>query len=86
MATVRKRTWKSGKGKGAAFSVDYFDAQGNRQRTQFETRAEANDFRVEIESQLRTGTYRPEATKIWSASWPNSSSGIARNGDSAASV
>ena len=64
MATVRKRTWKSGKGKGAAFSVDYFDAQGNRQRKQFDTRAEANDFRIEIENQLRTGTYRPEANKM----------------------
>lgn len=64
MATVRKRIWTSAKGKGAAFSVDYFDAQGNRQRKQFETRAEANDFRIEIENQLRTGTYRPEATRI----------------------
>jgi len=64
MAIVRKRNWKSAKGAGTAFSVDYFDAQGKRQRKQFDTRAEANDFRIEIESQLRSGTYRPEATKI----------------------
>jgi integrase len=64
MAIVRKRTWKSAKGAGTAFSVDYFDAQGKRQRKQFDTRAEANDFRVEIEGQMRSGTYRPEATKI----------------------
>jgi integrase len=64
MAIVRKRTWKSAKGAGAAFSVDYFDAQGKRQRKQFDTRAEANDFRVEIEGQMRSGTYRPEATRI----------------------
>ncbi|WP_342723542.1 hypothetical protein AAFG07_31010 [Bradyrhizobium sp. B097] len=35
-----------------------------RQRKQFETRGEANDFRIETESQLRTGTYRPEADKV----------------------
>jgi integrase len=64
MAIVRKRTWKSAKGAGTAFSVDYFDSQGKRQRKQFDTRAEANDFRVEIEGQMRSGTYRPEATKI----------------------
>jgi integrase len=64
MATIRKRTWKSAKGAGTAFSVDYFDAQGKRQRKQFATRAEANDFRVEIEGQMRSGTYRPEATRM----------------------
>jgi integrase len=65
MAIVRKRTWKTLKGETrSAFAVDYFDSQGERQRKQFTTRAEANDFRIEIEGQLRAGTYRPEATKI----------------------
>lgn len=62
MATIRKRNWSS-KRAGAAFFVDYYDAQGKRQRKNFNTRAEANDFRIEIEGQLRAGTYRPEATK-----------------------
>jgi integrase len=65
MALVRKRNWKTSKGEArSGFAVDWFDASGDRQRKQFETRAEANDFRVEIEGQMRSGTYRPEATKI----------------------
>lgn len=65
MALVRKRNWKTSKGEArSGFAVDWFDASGDRQRKQFETRAEANDFRVEIEGQMRAGTYRPEATKI----------------------
>jgi integrase len=65
MAIVRKRNWKTSKGEArSGFAVDYFDSQGVRQRKQFATRAEANDFRVEIEGQMRAGTYRPEATKI----------------------
>ncbi len=65
MAIVRKRKWKTSKGEvRSGFAVDYFDGQGARQRKQFTSRAEANDFRVEIEGQMRAGTYRPEATKI----------------------
>lgn len=65
MAIVRKRSWKTAKGEPrSGFAVDYFDTQGERQRKQFATRAEANDFRVEIEGQMRAGTYRPEATKV----------------------
>jgi integrase len=62
MATIRKRNWSSRRA-GTAFFVDYYDARGQRQRKNFSTRAEANDFRIEIEAQLRSGTYRPEATK-----------------------
>ena len=64
MAIVRKRTWKSEKGERTAFLVDYYDALGQRQRKHFATRAEANDFRVEVEAQMRSGTYRPEATRM----------------------
>src|SRR5258708_38639936 len=64
MAIIRKRNWKSAKGRTSAYFVDYYNAKGERQRRQFNTRAEANDFRVEIEGQLRIGTYRPEASKI----------------------
>lgn len=65
MALVRKRNWRTSKGETrSGFAVDYFDSQGERQRKQFATKAEATDFRVEIEGQMRAGTYRPEATKI----------------------
>jgi integrase len=64
MAIVRKRKWKSETGAGAGFRVDYYDTHGKRHRKQFDTQAEAKDFRVEIEGQMRSGTYRPEATRI----------------------
>ena len=44
--------------------MDYSDAGGNRERRQFASKREADAFRVEIEGQLRTGTFRPEAAKV----------------------
>ncbi len=65
MAIVRKRKWKTASGEArSGFAVDYFDTQGKRQRKQFLKRGEADDFRIEIEGQMRTGTYRPEASKV----------------------
>ena len=37
---------------------------GNRERRQFATKREADAFRVELEAQIRAGTYRPEAAKV----------------------
>lgn len=65
MASVRKRTWTTAKGeKRTAWAVDFTDASGNRERRQFATKREADAFRVEIEGQLRAGTFRPEASKL----------------------
>jgi integrase len=65
MASIRKRTWTTSKGeKRQGFAVDYFDRQGTRQRRQFDTRGEANDFRITVENEIRSGTYRPEAAKV----------------------
>jgi integrase len=65
MAIVRKRNWKTAKGEArTGWAVDFFDAQGQRQRRQFTSRKEANDFRVEIEGQLKGGLFRPDAAKI----------------------
>lgn len=65
MTSIRKRNWKTTKGEARkGFTVDYFDNRGERQRRQFDSRGEANDFRITIEAELRTGTYRPEAGKI----------------------
>jgi integrase len=64
MAKVTKRTWKTGKGESRkAFAVDFSDSNGDRQRRQFKTKAEADAFRVETEGQLRGGTFRPDAAK-----------------------
>jgi integrase len=65
MARIRKRIWTTGKGeKRTAWAVDYTDAQGKRQRTQFDSRAEADDFRIATEGKLRTGEFRAEASKV----------------------
>jgi integrase-like protein len=65
MASIRKRRWKTAKGEPRiAWAVDFTDASGNRERRQFESRREADAFRVEIEGQLRAGTFRPDAAKV----------------------
>ncbi|MEQ8251887.1 MAG: site-specific integrase [Oceanibaculum nanhaiense] len=65
MASVRKRSWTTGKGeKRAAWAVDFTDETGARQRRQFQTKREADAFRVDIEGQLRAGTFRADAAKV----------------------
>jgi integrase len=64
MAKVSKRTWKNSEGEDRqAWRVDFTDRGGKRQRKQFSTKREADDFRVEIENQLRSGTFRRGADK-----------------------
>ena len=65
MASIRKRAWKTAKGEARiAWCIDFTDANGVRQRRHFKTKHQANDFRVEIEGQLRAGTFRPDAAKV----------------------
>src|SRR3954465_10893084 len=65
MASIRKRNWKTSRGEQrSAWVVDFADASGNRDRRQFNTKREADAFRVEIEGQLRAGTFRPDARKV----------------------
>lgn len=69
MAKVRKRTWKpkgwkQGDKLKEAWVVDFTDSNGERDRKQFPTSKKANDFRVEVEGQIRAGTFRPDADKI----------------------
>lgn len=65
MATIRKRNWTTGKGeKRTAWTVDFADNAGQRQRKQFRTRREADAFRVDVEGQLRAGTFRADADKL----------------------
>lgn len=63
--SVRKRSWKNGDGETASrWVVDLADGNGNRARRQFDSRKEADAYRVEIENAMRTGTYRPDAAKV----------------------
>lgn len=65
MAKIRKRQWKTATGEPrAAWSVDFVDNNGKRQRKQFTTRKAADAFRVDVEGQLRTGTFRADADKL----------------------
>jgi integrase len=65
VATVKKRTWTNTKGETRqAWQVGFTDPNGKRQRKQFETKREADSCRVEIEGQLKSGTFRSDADKI----------------------
>lgn len=65
MASIRKRTWVTASDeKRSAWTVDFVDTSGRRERKQFSTKREADAFRVEIEGQLRAGTFRPDASKV----------------------
>jgi integrase len=65
MASVRRRTWKTTSGEAkAAWVVDYTDNRGARQRKHYVSKKAADAFRIQIEGQMQTGTYRPDADKI----------------------
>jgi integrase len=44
--------------------VDYTDSRGNRLRRHFPTKKAADAFRINIEGQLATGVYRPDASRV----------------------
>src|SRR5689334_13065228 len=65
MASIRKRTWATANSETrTAWAVDFTDAGGKRERHQFATKREADAFRIQIEGQLRAGTFRPDAAKV----------------------
>ena len=65
MASVRKRAWKSASGETkAAWVVDYTDSRGERQRKHFANKKKADTFRIQVESQMQAGTYRPDADRV----------------------
>jgi hypothetical protein len=65
MAKVRKRAWTTSKGEQrTAWTVDFVDAQGGRQRRLFGTKREADDFRIKAEGEVRAGTFRAGADKV----------------------
>ena len=65
MVSVRKRSWKAATGEAkAAWVVDYADSRGVRQRKHFPNKKAADAFRVNIEGQIQTGTYRCLADRM----------------------
>ncbi|WP_193169979.1 site-specific integrase [Nisaea nitritireducens] len=62
MASIRKRQWRNADGQvTTAWSVTFVDRHGKRERKQFQTKKEADAFRVEIEGQIHSGAYRSGA-------------------------
>jgi len=63
--SIRKRSWKNADGtESTRWTVDVFGADGHRERRQFESRKEADAFRVATEGQMRAGTFRGDAAKL----------------------
>jgi integrase len=65
MSAIRKRTWKNADGVvSTRWFVDIRDANGERQRRQFDSRKEADAFRITVENEIRAGTFRHDAAKF----------------------
>lgn len=63
--SIRKRTWKNADGRESTrWTVDVTDANGHRERRQFDSRKEADAFRFTTESAIRKGTFRGDAAKF----------------------
>ncbi len=65
MARVRKRLWINPKGEQMiAWVCDWLDTAGKRQRRQFQRKRDAETFRITIENQMLTGTYRSRSKTL----------------------
>lgn len=63
MATVTKRKWKTSKGETReAWTLAFTDASGIRRKEQFSKKREADARRVEVEGQVKSGTFRADAS------------------------
>lgn len=68
MASVRKRTWTAPSGETkTAWMVDYSDRRGKRLREHFPSKKAADAFRINVEGQIQSGIYRPDASKLTAA-------------------
>lgn len=63
MASMRKRKWQTKGETRIAWIVDFIDASGKRDRKQFDTRGEADAFRIKVESEISGGSFRASAGK-----------------------
>lgn len=63
--SIRKRTWSNVNGEDSvAWIVDVTDATGHRERRQFDSRKEADAFRIATEGAMRSGSFRGDAAKF----------------------
>jgi integrase len=61
MATVRKRVWTNKSGDHEAWVLAFTDANGERHKEQHARKRDAEARRVEVEGQVRSGSFRPDA-------------------------
>jgi integrase len=64
MATVRKRTWRSGGEERTAWIADYFDQAGKRRLKTFPTKKTATAWLVETQHEVKQGIHTPASTSI----------------------
>ena len=64
MASVRKRTWRSGGQEKTAWVVDYFDQEGKRRLKTCRTKKEADEFRTTCSWEIKQGIHTPASTSI----------------------
>jgi integrase len=64
MASVRKRTWRSGGKVRTAWVVDYFDQHGKRHIKTCKTKKEADAYRTEALGEVAKGVHTPTSTSI----------------------
>ena len=64
MATVRKRTWKTGGEVKTAWVADYFDQDGKRHLKTFKAQRAAKAWLAKTQHEVSQGTHTPESTSI----------------------
>src|SRR3981189_3818237 len=64
MASIRKRTWKSGDEEKAAWVADYSDQGGKRHIKTFSTKKAADAWLVSTRSEVSRGVHTPENASI----------------------
>jgi integrase len=64
MASVRKRTWKSGGKDKTGWVADYFDQNGKRHQQAFPTKRAADAFLVQARGEIAKGIHTPSSTSI----------------------
>src|SRR5579872_6317241 len=64
MASIRKRTWRSGGEDKTAWIADYFDQAGKRHIKTFATKKGADAWLVTARGEVAEGTHTPENASI----------------------
>jgi integrase len=64
VASIRKRTWKSGGVERTAWVCDYFDQAGKRRLKTFVTKKEADAWAVTARHEVKTGIHTPASVSV----------------------